>query len=105
MIVFQGDQEDTYPYGPKSHVWEYTIKRHPDGTPVERPDGSYITIKMDGIISEAEFKKKYGFLAKFECMECKYRWETKPGPLNCFKCGYIWVRWLNYKKCAKVMYR
>lgn len=104
MIVFQGEQDDGL-YGPKSHVWEYQVKRDSDGNPILDSEGEYIFVKMEGILTEEEWKKKYGFLAKFECMECKYKFETKPGPLNCFRCGYIFVRWLNFKKCAKVMYR
>ena len=98
MIAWQGIAED---YGPKSHIWEHQVKRNPDGTPVLDSNGQQIYVKMEGILTEEQFKKKYGLLAKYECMECKYRFETKPGPLNCFKCGYIWVKWLNWEECLR----
>ena len=36
--------------------------------------------------------------AKFKCEKCKFKWESEPGPIQCPKCGHIWVEWYNYEK-------
>jgi rubrerythrin len=37
-------------------------------------------------------------MAQFRCLKCFFKWEDKPGPTDCPKCGYRYVKWLNFKK-------
>ena len=38
-------------------------------------------------------------LAIFECVSCKHTFSNTPGPHNeCFKCGSLYLNWLNYEQ-------
>ena len=42
-------------------------------------------------------------LAKYKCMGCGYKWEGKPGPVICPKCGFFEnIKWFNYRRFMKV---
>lgn len=77
----------------KYHPYDdtYGIPGHP---------GYHPNIEVSGNTKES-FKKKHGILAKFKCMACEYQFETRPGPLNCFKCGHIFVEWLNWEEVSR----
>jgi len=36
--------------------------------------------------------------AKFKCLKCNYFYEDIPGPTQCPKCGYLYIKWLNYEE-------
>ena len=42
-------------------------------------------------------------LAKFQCLSCGHKWEDKPGPTQCSKCNYLYVKWLNYEEMRKTL--
>jgi len=39
--------------------------------------------------------------AKFKCLKCGVEWESGPGPTQCFHCGHLYVKWLNYEEMRK----
>jgi rubrerythrin len=34
--------------------------------------------------------------AVYQCDKCDYSWVQKAGPTVCFKCGHIYITWLNH---------
>jgi Zn finger protein HypA/HybF involved in hydrogenase expression len=40
--------------------------------------------------------------ALFQCLKCKCKWETQPGPTQCPKCGHLYVKWINYKSLREI---
>jgi len=42
-------------------------------------------------------------IAYFQCLSCGYKWDSKPGPTQCPKCGHLYVKWLNYKEWENIV--
>jgi len=39
---------------------------------------------------------------KYRCQKCGHRFEIeKPGPVNCPKCGHLYIDWLNFKEVLR----
>lgn len=36
--------------------------------------------------------------AKYKCDRCGFEWETDPYPTMCFRCGNLYVKWVNYEE-------
>ena len=34
--------------------------------------------------------------ALYKCFKCGYEWTDRAGPVVCPRCGYLWIKWLNY---------
>lgn len=37
-------------------------------------------------------------LAHYKCLNCGCEWESRTGPTQCPKCGFAYMKWLNYEK-------
>lgn len=35
--------------------------------------------------------------ALYRCLRCSHEWEGKPGPVECPRCGHLYVKWINYQ--------
>ena len=35
--------------------------------------------------------------ARYKCIKCEFEWESPPHPTVCFRCGNIYVEWVNYE--------
>lgn len=43
--------------------------------------------------------------AKYQCEKCKFKYEHKPYPTQCPKCGHLYVKWLNYEEMNKKIFK
>ena len=43
-------------------------------------------------------KKATKWLAEYMCCSCKFKYNSRPGPTMCPKCGNVYVLWMNYNK-------
>lgn len=37
-------------------------------------------------------------IAKYKCLKCNHEFNDKPGLVECPKCGYLYIKWLNYEE-------